>query len=80
MRAGLTEQGLLGVGQRIGVFDRHAQCIQRLQRIAQVFDLVLGTQQGKFKHGGTFFFNLRAKTTCQQPFGVASMESLPRSS
>jgi hypothetical protein len=41
--AGLAKQGLFGVGLGVGVFHRHAQCIQRLQRIAQRFNPVFGS-------------------------------------
>ena len=49
--AGFAKQGLLGIGVGIHVFDRDAQCIQRIERIADVFHLFLWAHEDEFKHG-----------------------------
>ena len=46
----MYEQRLLGVGLRIGVLDRDAQRVQRLQRLAHGFDAFFGAQQAQLVH------------------------------
>jgi hypothetical protein len=47
----LAKQRLLSRRLRVGVFHRHAERIQRVQRLAQGFDFVDRGQQDQFKHG-----------------------------
>ena len=59
--AGLAKQRLLGIGLRIGVLDRDAERIQRIQRVAQSLDPILRGHQTKFKHQ-----RLRAASHCSR--------------
>ena len=52
--AWLAKQGLLSVGLRIRIFNRYAQCIECIQRIAHGFNPVFGAQQAQLEHGQSF--------------------------
>ena len=66
--ARLAKQRLFGVGLRIGVFHRHGKRIQRVQRIADRFNPVLGAHQTQLKHR-----RLSKKVKCWHPLPGASM-------